>query len=83
MTTMKTLRNASSFTFGSIALFSMALLGLVVTLYYFLAELHQPEYLIYFAPLLGLLFYGSYFVINHKLDTSFLHGAYNDDSKES
>jgi hypothetical protein len=80
---MKTIRNASSFTFSSIALFSAALLGLVLTLYYFLAELHQPEYLIYFAPLLGLIFYGSYYIINHKLDISFLNGAYTDDSSEA
>ena len=78
---MKTNQQKSSFTaLGILALLFIVLIG---TSFYFLAELHESEYLVYYAPLLGLLFYGPYYFINHSFDFSFLHGAYNDDPEES
>lgn len=69
--------------FQSLALLAFALIGLFAICFYFLAEIHQPEYLVYFAPILGLLFYSAYYLINRKLDTGFLHGAYPDESTEA
>jgi hypothetical protein len=62
---------------ASLGLLSFAIMGIIVFVFFLMAEIQQPEYLIYFAPILGLVFYGSYYIINHKLDRSFLHGAYN------
>lgn len=61
----------------SLGLLCFAIMGVIVFIFFLMAEIQQPEYLIYFAPILGLIFYGSYYIINHKLDKSFLHGAYN------
>jgi hypothetical protein len=58
-TTTNTKSKASSFTFNSIALFILGLIGTIMIAFYFMAEVDDPEYLIYFAPILGLLFYGS------------------------
>ena len=62
---------------ASLGLLSFALMGIIVFIFFIMAEIQQPEYLIYFAPILGLVFYGSYYIINHKLDKTFLQGAYN------
>jgi len=70
-------------TFSSFALFTFAFIGIFLVVFFFLFEIQEPEYLIYFAPIVGLLFYGSYYIINNKLDISFLNGAYTEDSKES
>jgi hypothetical protein len=69
---------------ASLGLLSFAIMGIIVFVFFIMAEIQQLEYLIYFAPILGLIFYGSYYIINHKLDKSFLHGAYeNQETLES
>jgi hypothetical protein len=78
-TTDMNLRTSS---FNSIALTAFAVIGLIMLIFYFMAEIEEPEYLIYFAPIIGLLFYSSYYIINHKLNTNSLNGAYRKDSEE-
>jgi hypothetical protein len=78
---MKTKQQKSNFT--ALGLFALLFISLTGTSFYFLAELHESEYLVYYAPILVILFYGPYNFINHSFDFSFLNGAYNDDSEES
>jgi hypothetical protein len=82
-TTQNTQNKAQSSTFNSIALFIVAVMGIILMAFYLMAEIDEPEYLLYFAPILGLLFYGSYYIINHKIDPQFLNRAYPHDSQES
>lgn len=58
--------------FSTLSLLSFGIIGLFMVVFYLFSEVKDPEYLIYFAPILGLLFYGSYYIINHKLDMTFL-----------
>ena len=73
------MKRKNSFTFNSIVLTVFSAFGLLLVVFYFLAEIEEPEYLVYFAPILGLIFYCMHYVVNHKLDTNFLNGTYNKD----
>jgi hypothetical protein len=64
---------------ASLGLLSFAIMGIIVFAFFLMAEIQQPEYLIYFAPILGLVFYGGYHIISYNLDRSFLQGAYNNE----
>lgn len=77
------IKTRHSFTFNSIVLSAFSVFGLVLVVFYFMAEIQEPEYLVYFAPILGLMFYCMYYVVNHKLDTKFLNGTYNKDDQNS
>lgn len=57
--------------FQSLFLASFGVMGMVIMAFYLLAEVNEPEYLLYFAPIIGLLFYGSWYVIQHKLGNTF------------
>jgi hypothetical protein len=77
------MKTGNSSTFNSIILTAFSVLGLVLVVIYFMAEIDEPEYLVYFAPILGLMFYCMYYVVNHKLDTNFLSGTYNKEDQDS
>jgi hypothetical protein len=77
---MKTNYKTPSLT--SVALTGFALAGIFMILLFLFTEISNPEYLAYFAPILGLLFYGSYYIINNKLYLGFHNGAYNEESNE-
>jgi len=77
------MKTNNSSTFNSIALTAFAVFGLILVVFYFMAEIEEPEYLVYFAPILGLMFYCMYYVVNHKLDTGFLNGTYKKDHQDS
>lgn len=62
-----------------IILIAFAISGILLLAFYLTAEIEEPEYLVYFAPILGLAFYGSYYIVNHKLSNGILDGAYNED----
>jgi hypothetical protein len=64
---------------ASLGLLSFAIMGIIVFIFFIMAEIQQLEYLIYFAPILGLVFYGSYHIISQNIDKSFLQGAYNNE----
>ena len=66
-----------------ILLTAFAIVGIFLLAFYFMAEIEDPEYLVFFAPILGLAFYGSYFIVNHYLNNGLLEEAYNQDSQPS
>lgn len=66
-----------------ILLTAFAIVGIFLLAFYFLAEIEDPEYLLFFAPILGLAFYGSYFIVNHTLNNGLFEEAYNQDSQPS
>lgn len=66
-----------------ILLTTFAIVGLFLIAFYFMAEIEEPEYLVYFAPILGLAFYGSYYIVNHKLNHGLLDRAYPQDTQTS
>ena len=80
--TSPTKNSGTSTNFNYIALSAFACFGLILVIFYFLAEIEEPEYLVYFAPILGLIFYCMYYVVNHKLDTSFLNGMFKYESND-
>jgi hypothetical protein len=61
---------------SSLLLFGLASVGLCAAVYYFLGELDQPEYILYFSPIFGLLFYAAFHLRDSKKQTNFFHGAY-------
>lgn len=61
-------------------LFGLASVALCTAVYYFLGELDQPEYILYFSPIFGLLFYGAFYLRNSKKQTNLFHGAYPGES---
>ena len=80
--TSPTKNSGTSTNFNYIALSVFAFLGLILVIFYFLAEIEEPEYLVYFAPILGLIFYCMNYVVNHKSDTSFLDGTFKYESND-
>lgn len=64
----------------SLFLAAFGVMGMIIFAFYLLAEVHEPEYLLYFAPIIGLLFYGAWYVIQHKLGNTFSQGFPEGDS---
>lgn len=44
-----------------------AAIGLLLLTYYLLTQIEKPEYLIFYAPIIGLFFTGTYFMMTRVL----------------
>lgn len=58
---MKT--SQSSQFFSRFFLVVFAAIGLLLTSYYLLSEIERPEYLVFYAPIFGLLLFGVYYLL--------------------
>lgn len=63
-------------TIPSMLLFGMASVGLCSSVYYFLGELDQPEYILYFSPIFGLLYFIAFQLRKSRNQTNVFQGAY-------
>lgn len=68
--------------FGRLFLTAFAAIGTILISYYLFSEINRPEYLVFYAPIFGLLLFGIYYIIIKNVAIHFRGNRFNGSTTE-